>query len=79
MSQMYGVLVTSIGQKTDFASPIAVFPWHETRRRDKWNRFFSLDDQRKTPSGTANRSFCLQYALQEARWMQGFRSCSQET
>jgi hypothetical protein len=56
LSQLSGVLVTSIGQKTDFTSPIAVFLWHGTRRRDKWNRFFSLDGQRKTPSGTTNRS-----------------------
>ena len=54
---MYWLLSTSVQKKTDLASLITLFPWHGTRWRDKWNVFFSLDDERRTPSGKTNR--CL--------------------
>ena len=77
VDDLYWLLGTSVQKKTDLASPIAHFPWHGNQRRDKGNLLFSLNGERKTPSSKTNR--CLQYALREARWMQGERSCSQES
>jgi hypothetical protein len=52
---LYWLVGTSVGQKADFTSPIAGFPWHRTQWRDKGNLFFSLIDESKTPSGKTNR------------------------
>ena len=43
---VYWLLGTSVQKKTDLACPIALFPWHGTRLRDKGSLFFSLDGAR---------------------------------
>ena len=51
------LLATSVQKKADLASPIALFPGHGTRWRNKGNLFFSLDGQRETPSGKNTGAF----------------------
>ena len=56
-ANMYWLLGTSVQKKTDLAFPIALFPWHGSRWKDKGSLFVSLDGERKTPSSKTNR--CL--------------------
>jgi hypothetical protein len=79
LPRLYWLVAIWVGQKDNFTSPIAGFPWHSTQRKDKGNLFFSLSGARGRLHQARPTSACLQYALQEARWMQGKRSCSQES
>jgi hypothetical protein len=42
MGTKHSLLSTSVRKMTDFAYPINIFPWLETRLRDKGNVFLSL-------------------------------------
>jgi hypothetical protein len=55
-------------KKPDEACAITLFAWHRTPWRNKGNLFFSLDSERKTPSGTNNGPFaaCVQENYRDA-------------
>jgi hypothetical protein len=59
---------TGEGPSQDGTSPVAYSTWHRTPWRDKGNLFFSLDSERKTPSGKNNGPFaaCVQENYRDA-------------